>query len=58
LISEDRVDKEDEVEFELAAAGRLVLYHVSVGRTDGIAFLNLLAPKRAGGIVRCEVIGG
>lgn len=47
LISLEKVEREDEVDVEDAAAGRLDRYHVSVGVADEVAFLNLEAPNRA-----------
>ena len=51
LISLEKVEREEEVEVFEAAAGRLDRYHVSVDVGEGMAFLNLEAPKRAGAIL-------
>lgn len=51
LISLEKVDREEEVEVDEAAAGRLDRYHVSVGVGEEMAFLNLEAPKRAGAML-------
>jgi hypothetical protein len=51
LISLKKVDREDEVELELAAEGRLLRYQVSVGGMDGMAFLNLESSDGAGAMI-------
>jgi hypothetical protein len=51
LISLEKVEREEDVDVDDAAAGRLVRYHVSFGVADEVAFLNLEAPNRVGAIL-------
>lgn len=51
LTSLEKVEREEEVDWEDAADGRLDRYHVSVGVADEVAFLNLEAPNFAGAIL-------
>lgn len=55
LTSDENVEVEDEVEFELDACGRWVRYHSSRPGITGVAFRNLEAPNLDGGIAQWRI---